>query len=346
MRDAHSRMIRMERSDPADSNFLLFSLIAQELIAIIFAFYSFRQGEMALVIFYMSAATVLSVAMGVFYIYQRHDVARFLLASTLVVGFFFLLIGTSDETSLMWCLTIVPVLVGAFGNRQSLFLLIAVFAASIWILISDAVPFVTRQYSDIMIMRFLSSYAILATFSVAMDNSLFNSLKNYKILSSEVQETAHRDALTNLPNRHNMEGQLKQHQLVNGIFSVVLADLDNFKWINDRYGHNVGDDIIQTSGQLLNSELRDEDTVGRWSGNQFILLLPNASEEETVKIAERLRVKIANLDIKVQGDQLRLSISMGVASVEKCAGLDDLISCAENGVYQAKHMGRNMVVVG
>ncbi len=342
-------MIRMERSDPADSNFLLFSLIAQELIAIIFAFYSFRQGEIALAIFYMSAASVLSAALGVFYIYQRHDVARFLLASTLVVGFFFLLIGTSDETSLMWCLTIVPVLVDAFGNRQSLFLLSAVFAVSIWILTSDAVPFITRQYDDIMIMRFLSSYAILAIFSVAMDNPLFNSLKNYKILSSKVQEIAHRDILTNLPNRHSMEGRLKlkyqQYQLIKSLFSVVLADLDNFKLINDRYGHDVGDNIIQTTGQLLNSELRGEDTVGRWSGNQFILLLSNASEEETVKIAERLRVKIANLEIEVQGDQLSLSISMGVASVEKYSGLDDLIPCAENGVYQAKHMGRNMVIV-
>lgn len=126
---------------------------------------------------------------------------------------------------------------------------------------------------------------------------------------------------------------------------MVLADLDNFKLINDRYGHDVGDNIIQTTGQLLNSELRGEDTVGRWSGNQFILLLSNASEEETVKIAERLRVKIANLEIEVQGDQLSLSISMGVASVEKYSGLDDLIPCAENGVYQAKHMGRNMVIV-
>jgi len=337
----------MEISNSINSNFLSFSLIAQELIAVIFAFYSFRQGEMELVIFYMSVASVLSVALGAFYIYQRHNAARFLLASTLVTGFFFLLMGASDETSLMWCLTIVPVLVGAFGYRQSLLLLIAIFAVSIWILISNSVPFVARQYNDITIMRFLSSYAILSIFSVAMDNSLLNSIKNY---SSKVQELAHRDTLTNLPNRHNMEELLKltyqQHQLANAVFSVVLADLDNFKAINGQYGHDVGDEIIQMTGKLLNSELRDGDTVARWNGDQFMLLLPNASDETAVKIAGRLRVKIANLDMQAQGDQLSLSISMGVASVEKSVGLDDLISRAENGIYQAKHMGRDMVIVG
>ena len=339
----------MEIRHSINSRFLSFSLVAQEIIALVFALYSFSQGEIKLVFFYISVASVLSIALAVFYICQRYNLARVLLATTLLGGFFFLLIGASDETSLMWCLTIVPTLVGAFGHRQSLFLLTAVFAASIWILISDAVPFVTHQYEDIMIMRFLSSYAILATFSIAMDNSLVNSLDNYSALFSKVHEIAHRDPLTELPNRHNMEERLKlkaqEHQLADSIFSIVLADLDNFKLINDRYGRDAGDKILQETAQLLGNKLRDGDTVGRWGGNQFILLLPNTNNQEAAKIAERLRIKVTNLNMAVEGDQLTVTISMGVASVEKCFDLDDLISCAENGIYQAKHMGRNMVVI-
>lgn len=339
----------MEIRHSINRRFLLFSLIAQEFIAITFALYSFSQGEIQLAIFYMSVAITLSVALGIVYIYQQHNVARLLLAATLLMGFFYLLVGASDETSLMWCLTIVPALVGTFGHRQSLFLLAVVFAASIWILVSGAVPFITVQYEDIMIMRFLSSYAILATFSVAMDNSLITSLENYKRLSSKVQEIAHIDALTKLPNRHNMEQRLKlkahEHQLSKSSFSVVLADLDNFKLLNDRYGRDAGDQILKETAKLLSRQLRDADTIARWGGNQFILLLPDTSDQEAAKIAERLRLKFSDLDIQVEGDPLVITASMGVTSVEKCIDLDDLISCAENGIYQAKHMGRNRVVI-
>ena len=339
----------MEIRHSINRRFLLFSLIAQEFIAITFALYSFNQGEIQLAIFYMSVAVTLSVALGIVTIYQQYNVARLLLAATLLTGFFYLLIGASDETSLMWCLTIVPALVGSFGHRQSLLLLTVVFAASIWILVSGAVPFITVQYEDIMVIRFLSSYAILATFSVAMDNSLITSLENYRRLSSKVQEIAHRDVLTNLPNRHNMEERLKlkahEYQLSKSNFSVVLADLDNFKLLNDRYGRDAGDRILKETAKLMSRQLRDADTIARWAGKQFILLLPDTSDQEAAKIAERLRLVFSDLNLQVEGDPLVITVSMGVTSVEKCIDLDDLISCVENGVYQAKHMGRNRVVI-
>lgn len=339
----------MEIRHSINSRFLSFSLVAQEIIALIFATYSFSQGEIKLVFFYISVATIISIALTVFYICQCYSLARVLLATTLLCGFLFLLIDVSDETSLMWCLTAVPTLVGVFGYRQSLLLVSAVFAGSLWIMISGAVPVISYQYEDIMIMRFLSCYAILATVSIAMDNSLITRFDTYNLLSSKAHEIAHRDPLTKLPNRHNMEGLLKlkarEHQLANSIFSIVLADLDNFKPLNHRYGREAGDKILQETAQLLSDELRDQDTVARWGGKQFILLLPNTNNEEAAKIAERLRIKVNHLSMEVEGDNLNISISMGVASIEKCFDLDDLISGAENGIYQAKHMGRNMVVI-
>lgn len=103
-------MSTKDNKDLITGGFLSFSLMAQEIIAIMFAFYSYRQGEMGL-------------------------------ATTLFVGFFFLLVGASDPTSLMWCLTIVPVLVGVFGHRESLAMLIALFTASTWIFCGGAMPF-------------------------------------------------------------------------------------------------------------------------------------------------------------------------------------------------------------
>ena len=125
----------------------------------------------------------------------------------------------------------------------------------------------------------------------------------------------------------------------------MLADLDNFRLLNERYGRSAGDMILKETAHLLSRQLRDDDILARWGGKQFIILLPEASDQEAVKIAERLRLKFADLDIQVEGDQLAISVSMGVASIEKCIDLDDLISRVENSIYQAKHMGRNRVVV-
>ena len=77
-----------------------------------------------------------------------------------------------------------------------------------------------------------------------------------------------------------------------------------------------------------------------------MVLLPTANSEAAVNIAERLRAAASELDMDAQGDKLRISLSVGVASIDKCTGIDDLLSTAENGLYQAKHMGRDMVVVG
>lgn len=338
----------MEKREIINRRFLSFSLILQELISITFALYSYTQGEIKLVIFFMSVAIILSFAIGIFYIYQEQKIARLLLAITLLTGFFYL-VGASDEVSLMWCLIIIPTLVSIFGHSRSLLLLTMVFAVSIWLMFSGVVPFITYQYEDIMIMRALSSFAILATFSVAMENPLITSFKNFKSPSSKIEDMTHRDMLTNLPNRSKIEERLKltahQYQISQSNFSVVLADLDNFKLLNDRYGRDAGDQILKETGHLLSTQLRDSDTLARWAGNQFMILFPDTSDREAAKIAERLRLKLSDLDIQVKGDQLSISASMGVASMDKCINLDDLISCLENGLYQAKHMGRNRVIV-
>lgn len=339
----------MVTSNKASARFLSFSLVAQTCLAITFALYSYSRGEIKFVIFYMSVAIMLSLAVGISHINRRQGLPQGLLAITLLGGSFYLLVSTSNVTSILWCLTTVPTLVSTFGNRQSLFMLAGIFAASILLLISGTVPFITYQYESIIIMRFLSSLAILAIFSVALDSSLITSLDNCKTLSHKRQDLAQRDALTNLPNRHNMEEQLKlkthKNTLNQANFSIVLADIDNFRLLNERYGRSAGDMILKETAHLLSRQLRDDDILARWGGKQFIILLPEANAQEAEKIAERLRLKFADLDIQVEGDQLAISVSMGVASIEKCIDLDDLISRVENSIYQAKHMGRNRVVV-
>ena len=332
------------------NGFLTFSLIAQEVIAILFSFYAYQQGDMSTATFFLAVAGLLLVGLGIHSIFDQPELARALLALLLISSFFYLLMATPDNAALMWCLTIIPVLVGTFGYRHSIIILSTVFALAVWVLFGKTQLGPLPDLSNSTVVHFLSAYISLSLFAVAMDVSHSRSLQKFKDLSLRVDQIAHQDQLTQLPNRHDMERRLEnkyqQYRLINEPFSILLADLDNFKFINDRYGHDVGDDVLHAIGALLGEPLRGEDVVARWGGNEFMVLLPTANAEAAVNIAERLRSQAGKLTMEAQGDKLRTSLSVGVASIDKCTGIDDLISTAENGLYQAKHMGRDMVVVG
>ena len=312
------------------SHFLSISIIAQQIIAVVFAFYSFYQEKIELVIIYMSVATAIAVALGVFFVYQYYLAAKFILLSTLAAGVIVLLAGT-------------------LNHKHSSLLLLGIFSATILLIKTDVVPFASTEYDHKIIIHFLSCYTILIMFYAAMDDTFFNRLIDCKALTSKASNTVYRDMLTNLPDRHYMEERLKlmqqKYSLNNSLFSVVLADIDNLKVINDQYGRDTGDKVLQITSALLNNELREDDLVARWSGNQFILLCSGVGLEKAAKIAERLRLKVSQLELEAQGDQLCISVSMGVATADQSIGVDDLLSSAENAVYQAKHMGRNMVIV-
>ena len=333
--------------------YLSFFLGIQEFIAITFALYSLSQGDAQQVMFYMAVTIMLSLALGILYVFQQCDLARWWLVITLLTGIFFVLISTSDKPSLLWCMATLPTLVSILGQRQSFICLAIVFALSMGLVITnvdtDAIPFLTHQYEDIRVMQLLTSIAILITVSAAINHSSITSLDNYKTRFLNGQEVIYTDALTNLPNRQNMEERLKikshEYSVSKANFSIVLADLDNFKLLNDRYGRVAGNTILKQTAALLSNQLRSADTVARWGGNQFLLLFPDTNAQEAKKIADRLRLKFSDLEIQAAGDQLEISVSMGIASIEKYINLDDLISGAENAIYQAKNMGRNCAVV-
>ena len=98
---------------------------------------------------------------------------------------------------------------------------------------------------------------------------------------------------------------------------------------------------------MLQRSLRDQDVISRWGGNEFMVLLHGATGDNAVKVGDRLRLTAKKIDLQApQGDKLTIGLSISVAASDKCTGVDDLISTAENGIYQAKQMGRDRVVMG
>lgn len=163
------------------------------------------------------------------------------------------------------------------------------------------------------------------------------------------KELSIRDPLTNLYNRRFvmefLERELERAKRYSKPLSVILADLDNFKTINDTYGHHVGDECLQTFAHVLNRVVRGSDVVGRYGGEEFILVLPETDKEGAAMLAERIRLAVRSSSIRFTGGCVYLTASFGVASFpEDGEDVTTLIRVADQRLYIAKSQGKDRVV--
>jgi diguanylate cyclase (GGDEF)-like protein len=126
--------------------------------------------------------------------------------------------------------------------------------------------------------------------------------------------------------------------------ALFILDVDLFKSINDRFGHNVGDGVIRYVAGVCNTERRDGDILARIGGEEFVLLMPNTTGERAIAVAEQLRRRIEAEPLRVDGESLRVTISIGVTETDLAtAGIGELMKRADNALYDAKRDGRNRV---
>ena len=163
---------------------------------------------------------------------------------------------------------------------------------------------------------------------------------------------AQTDTLTGLPNRrHFLEmagNELERRHRYRGALSVLMIDIDHFKKINDSYGHQIGDKVLQAVGRLFPEALRNSDFVGRIGGEEFAAMLPETGGSKACEVAERVRQQVEMTEVVCEdGVSLRITLSIGVSSVEgdDDRSLDALLEQADQALYAAKNAGRNRVGV-
>lgn len=172
-----------------------------------------------------------------------------------------------------------------------------------------------------------------------------------KALLTKLEVQAHFDFLTKVCSRAHFleqaEHELERSRRYNHPLSLLMLDVDNFKQINDRYGHKVGDDVLVKLAAVFRETLRHVDIAGRLGGEEFAILLPHTAADEAREVAERLRhdVELAQVP-QERGMPLHITVSIGVVSRFSMAdNLDMLLSWADQAMYQAKEGGRNRVCV-
>ncbi len=196
--------------------------------------------------------------------------------------------------------------------------------------------------------------AILAV-SIAIwysDHLKSRSLTDLEKAKAQLNYYATIDPLTNTFNRRHFlelsERKIKRtHNTANGHASFLLFDIDHFKKINDEHGHIIGDQVLQGIAQTCVKNLRPDDVLGRFGGEEFVILLPETKREDARNIADRLRLLVADTPIETEIGPIRTTISIGVAIKDKTTSIsiDQLLSRADRAMYRAKQAGRNRVII-
>ncbi len=151
------------------------------------------------------------------------------------------------------------------------------------------------------------------------------------------------DGLTKVRNRHGIEQFIEALKVANLPASVIVLDLDHFKRVNDHRGHYDGDRVLTTVGEILRANTRNTDGIGRWGGEEFVLVCPGASLSKAADLAEKLRVRILQTNFTPE-NPLSVTASFGVATSAAGGNFDDAFRQADEALYLAKSRGRNCVV--
>jgi len=177
----------------------------------------------------------------------------------------------------------------------------------------------------------------------------------------KLSELAYKDELTKLYNRHGFKEESekiisqvsaflkhgdKRKSLIIKDFSLIIFDIDNFKKLNDKYGHQTGDEALKFFSGLIIDRVRGIDAVARWGGEEIVVGLAGASEDDAYKIADDIREKLEKGNFVYKKKKINFTVSGGVANLEKTKNFENMFRIADKALYKAKKTGKNKIVKG
>lgn len=178
-------------------------------------------------------------------------------------------------------------------------------------------------------------------------NVLRKKIKELEGSLSVAEEKSKTDYLTKTLTKRAFDEELGRFESLyerhDSIYALLFLDIDHFKSINDTYGHDAGDKVLSNIGALLNQHTRPEDVVGRFGGEEFIVVLPNTSYEGAVSFAEHIRNLVEHTKFMYKGKRIPVTMSIGIGMRDRSSGLDHTLKTADDNLYHAKKRGRNRV---
>ncbi len=177
-----------------------------------------------------------------------------------------------------------------------------------------------------------------------MQNRLVEAHAELALKNRALRAMSRTDPLTSVANRLRLDEvfvkEIDRAMRHGRPFAIIILDLDHFKDVNDTHGHQVGDEVLKTAARLVDDLIRETDVLGRWGGEEFLVVSPETDLARALDLAERIRRGIEDYSFEVAG---RVTASLGVAAFQTGDTTESLLSRADTALYQAKHLGRNRV---
>ena len=274
------------------------------------------------------------VALQLCFLLAAPEIGFIFLAVVFVIFGFAALRMTSREAAILWTLT-------GLGVATIFFFLETPIALPM----RTTPEWLAGSFSFVVT---IGQCAYTGLFGNSMRRTLHRRTIELGIANQRIEELAQLDDLTGLLNRRCIMTMLNEEtaraQRTDIPCSVAIIDLDFFKRINDQLGHPAGDEALRTFGIGLFANIRTIDRLGRYGGEEFLLVLPDATQEQAVQTLDRLRLIISELDWSAILGDMNLTMSAGVCTVRKEESVDSILARADAALYRAKDAGRNRVV--
>lgn len=284
-----------------------------------------------------------------------------------LLGLLFIYLGTLGSEHghrAIWILTYPIFAIFMLGARHGLAYTLILFAAWIGFFFLPTEATGAADYPSEFVIRFVICFMLItfvAVFAERVREIYFVALNQHSerlrsenlqlaLAEDEMRDLANRDELTGSPNRRailtDLHQQLARAASTGSHLAVALIDLDRFKSINDSYGHAGGDEILIQFVRFMATHIRHQDRFGRYGGEEFLLLLPQTSQDALHAILERIRRSIERHDFSLSDACVNVTVSIGAASATGAQlDADEMLRAADQALYAAKHAGRNRVVL-
>ncbi len=254
--------------------------------------------------------------------------------------------GGTNNTGALWIYSMPAVVLFLFGLKKGATVLFAFLLAMTFVLFFPDNIFLHIEYSFDYKTRLILVFILDVLLTSAYEYSSQISFSKMRDLTEELANIAEEDQLTGLRNRrgvhHQMERIYAQSKRDKTSLSLIMCDIDYFKDVNDRYGHETGDVVLIEVAKVIKDTIRRTDIASRWGGEEFLVVLPKTNEKEAYIVAEKIRKNILNLLVTHEQYQIKVSLSAGVADSKHTSSVDGLVKLADNYMYEAKTKGRNI----
>jgi len=265
--------------------------------------------------------------------------------SVQVILFFFVISGQPDGFSSLW-LSIIPMLammmmgmkIGSIYSGVALLILIFLF----WTPVGRSL--LQYDYNSTFLLRYPFFY--VAIYALSLATEYIRKVTHDKLMEANerYRHLYRHDALTGLYNRYGINEHMRLHDSAGMKAAVIIMDIDNFKRVNDTYGHDAGDAVLKNVADILQSSVCDDCTYARWGGEEFLVYM--ACEHDAVETAERIRANVEQSSVTYDDVTISVTISLGVCiEDENSMAVEKIINEADKCLYESKTTGKNRVTM-